>query len=358
MSILHRIFMLVFVLSPYLARPCWGQPPQPQLPIVGYLVDSEQLNGVEDVFLRDDLAYLPCREGHRLTVCSIQDPTRPRIVGTFRDPDLDHITGFARDGDTVYLASANSQYLLIVNVSDPTAMHLLGKVRIGQPNSTGPLYKIAYRDGFCYMSHQREKRMYVVDVHDTAHPRVVGNVQVTTEDDGAYCVTLHGDYALVGTVFGSKNRLAVVNVREPSRPRLVGEVQGPNLCQVIGAVVGDRLFAACWVRNTMLVLNLSGLSDTTMPRIEGKLVDPRLGEPNRCAVIGDRAYLPMVKRDGVAVVDISNPAEPRFVTSFSHPLMKRTYGSAARGDYVYLGARHGDSLVILNRHELEKLRTD
>lgn len=323
-------------------------------PIVGQLVDSEQLNGVEDIFLDGDLAYLPCREGHRLTVCSIRNPAAPEIVGSFRDPDLDETTGFALDGHVAYLASHRSQYLLIVDVSNPAAMKLLGKVRIGQGNGKGILYKMAYREGYCYMSHQSEKCLYIVDVRDQSRPQVVSHLQVTTADDGAYCVTLREHYALVGTVFGRHNRLAVVNVQDPAHPRLVGELTGPNLSQVIGTVVGDRLYAAGWPHHAMAVVNLSGLSDATLPRVEGELVDPRLREPNRCVIVENRAYLPMVKGDGVAVVDISDPAHPRFVASFSHPLMKRTYGLAARGDFVYAGARTGDSLVILNRHELEK----
>lgn len=333
---------------------CLSETVSAESPIVGQLVDSEQLNGVEDIFLDGDLAYLPCREGHRLTVCSIKNPTAPEIVGSFRDPDLDEITGFVLEGHVAYLASHRSQYLLIVDVSNPAAMTLLGKVRIGQGSSKGILYKIACREGYCYMSHQSEKCLYIVDVRDKSHPQVVSHLQVTTEDDGAYCVTLRGHYALVGTVFGRRNRLAVVDIQDPVHPRLTGELSGPNLSQVIGTVVGDRLYAACWPHHAMAVINLSELSDTTMPRIEGELVDQRLEEPNRCAIVENRAYLPMVKGNGVAVVDISDPEHPRFVTSFSHPLMKRTYGLAARGDFVYAGARTGDSLVILDRYQLEK----
>ncbi len=323
-------------------------------PIVGTLVDNDNLNGVEDVFLCDDLAYLPCREGHCLTVCTIKDPARPQVVGTFRDPDLDDVTGFALDGNTAYLASQSSHFLLIVDVSTPENMKLLGKVRISQQGSKGPLYKMAYRNGYCYMSHQGEKKLYIVDVRDKRHPRVIGNTQVTTDGDGAYCVTMKGDYALVGTVFGKNNRLAVVNVTDPAHPRMVGELKNPHLSEGIGTIVGERFYIACWPHNAMMVINLSEMSDTRMPSIEGVLIDPRLSKPNRCAVVGDRAYLPIIEADGVAVVDISDPARPRFVTSYSAPVMKKPYGLTARGDYVFVGARAGDSLVILDRRALEK----
>lgn len=322
-------------------------------PIVGSLVDSENLNGVEDVFLSGDLAYLPCREGHCLTACSIKDPARPQVVGTFRDPDLDDVTGFALDGNTAYLASQSSHFLLIVDVSVPEKMNLLGKVRISRQGSKGPLYKMAYRDGYCYMSHQGEKKLYIVDVRDKTRPYVIGNTQITTEGDGAYCVTMKGDYALVGTVFGKNNRLAVVNVTDPAHPRKVGELKDPHLSEGIGTIVGDRFYIACWPHHAMMVINLSEMSDSRLPSIEGVLIDPRLSKPNRCAVVGNRAYFPIIEADGVAVVDISDPANPRFVMSYSDPVMKKPYGLTARGDYVFVGARAGDSLVILDRHQLE-----
>jgi len=58
--------------------------------------------------------------------------------------------------------------------------------------------------------------------------------------------------------------------------------------------------------------------------------------------------------NGVAVVDITNPREPRFATSFRDPIMKKTYGAALRGELLFIGAREGNSLVVLNHLRLEE----
>jgi len=58
--------------------------------------------------------------------------------------------------------------------------------------------------------------------------------------------------------------------------------------------------------------------------------------------------------NGVAVVDVTNPREPRFVTSFRDPIMKKTCGAALRGELLFVGAREGNSLVALNRLRLEE----
>ena len=117
-----------------------------------------------------------------------------------------------------------------------------------------------------------------------------------------------------------------------------------------GTVLGDILYAACWSRNRFYVVSLK---DPANPRILGSLEDARLGNPNRCAAIGDRAYLPMVSGHGVAVVDTSRHDNPRFVAAYQDPvLMKKTYGAAARDDLVFIGSRSANSLVVFDREKL------
>ncbi|MBN1346952.1 MAG: hypothetical protein JXQ73_29955 [Phycisphaerae bacterium] len=323
----------------------------PSSPIVGRLVDPVRLRGVEDVHLEGDWAFLPCREGKRLTICSIKNPTEPKVVSSFTHPDLDQAAGLAVDGTTAYVASQGNHRLLVLDVRDKSAVRLIASVVVGSPEVRGVLYKVAYRDGYCYVAHQAEKKLFVVDVRDPRRPVVVGSAVVTTEDDGPFSVLVCDGYVLTGTLFGRRNRLAVVDVRSPVRPRLITQVLDPAISQLSGDLVGHRYFTVAWDRNAFLVFDLR---DPAHPKLESKLVDERLGQPNRCVVTGDRAYLPMVKGDGVAVVDVTDPRQPRFVSSFRDPVMRKTYGVAARGDLLCVGAREGNSLLVLNRHKLEQ----
>jgi hypothetical protein len=320
----------------------------PTSPIVGQLVDSVLLRGTEDVFLEGDYAYLPCREGQRLTICSIKDPARPKIVSSFTHPKLGSAAGFAISGNTVYLTSMSTSRLLVIDVTDKSAPRLLGSVLIGKK---GVLYKAAYRDGFCYIPNLTEKKLFVVDVRNPKQPVVTGSVAVTTENDGPFSVLLHGDYALVGTIFGNRNRLAVVNVKNPEKPRLVTQIFGPEIGQVSGDVVDNLYYSVYWDKNAFLIFDIA---DPGKPRLQAKLIDNRLGKPNRCIVSGNRAYLPMIEGNGVAVLDISNPKKPKFLSSFSDPvLLKKTYGVAVRDNLLFVASREGNSLVILDRDALE-----
>ncbi len=320
-------------------------------PWVGKLVDPVLLRGIEDVYLQGDLAYLPCRQGQRLTICSVADPTQPKVVSSFTHADLDEAAGLAVDGSTLYVASLTNHRLLVLDAKDPSAVRLVGSVVVGEPGTKGLLYKVAYRDGHCFVAHQTEKKLFVVDVRDAARPVVVSSVQVTQENDGPFSVLLRGDYILTGTLFGSRNRLAVVDVKDLAKPRLVNEVLDPMLSQVSGAMLGNLYLSVAWDRNAFLVFDLT---DPSLPKLVARLVDPRLGKPNRCIVSGNRAYLPMVEGDGVAVLDITDPLKPAFLTAFKDPVMNRTYGAAVRGDLLFVGSREGNSLVVLDRRKLEK----
>ncbi|MDF1744009.1 MAG: hypothetical protein P1V19_09940 [Gimesia sp.] len=317
--------------------------------IVGQLVDAVRLRGTEDVFLQGDFAYLPCREGKRLTICSIQDPAHPQIVSSFTHPQLGEAAGFAINGDTIYLTSMSTQRLLVIDVTDKSSPRLLSSVKVGDK---GVLYKAAYRGGYCYIPNLTEKKLFIVDVHNPKQPTVVGSVSVTTENDGPFSVMLRGDYALVGTIFGSRNRLAVVNVKDPAQPRLVTQVFGPDIGQVSGDAIGNLYYSVYWNNNAFLIFDIS---DPGHPRLQAKLVDKRLGKPNRCIVSGNRAYLPMVEGNGVAVIDISNSRQPKFLTAYRDPvLLKKTYGVAVRDNLLFVASREGNSLVILDRRVLEK----
>lgn len=348
---LNRLLIAVIAFSS--ADPIWqsnkatAQPPS--TPIVGRLVDAVRLRGVEDVFVEGDYAWLPCREGQRLTVCSIKDPANPTVVSSFTHAELDHAAGCAINGNTIYLASQSNHRLLVIDATDKSALRLTGSVLIGEPGK-GILYKVSYRDGYCYVAHLTAKKLFVVDVRDPRQPLVVGSVAVTTENDGPFSVLLHGDYALVGTIFGHRNRLAVVNVKIPARPQLVTQVFGPEIGHASGQVVDRLFFAVNWDRNAFLVFDVA---DVGNPRLYARLVDKRLGNPNRCVVVGDRAYLPMVTGDGVAILDIADPKIPRFLSSFRDPVFKKTYGIAVRDNLLFVAAREGNSLTILDRRGLE-----
>ena len=349
---MFKLFLTAAIVFPCTApmfREATLQAQSPSTPIVGQLVDAASLKGAEDIYLDGDYAYVPCRQGQQLTICSIKDPAHPKVVSRFRHPLLGIASGFARNGNTVYVTSMNKNRLVVLDATDKTNLRLLGSVSIG---GKGRMYKLAYRNGYCFIPNIELRKLFVVDVRNPEEPKVVGSATVTPDNDGPFSVLLHGDYALVGTIRGRQNRLAVIDISDPTKPRLTTQVFGPEIGQISGQVVDNFYYSVNWDKNAFLVFDIA---EPDNPKLRGKLIDKRLGAPNRCCVSGNRAYLPMGEGHGVAVIDISNPEDPQFITLFRDPvLLKKAYGAAVRDNLLYVASRDGNSLVIFDRHALEK----
>lgn len=318
-------------------------------PIVSQLVDSKLLRGIEDVHIEGEYAFLPCREGKRLTICSLANPAKPKIVASFSDPSLGAAAGVAIHDSTLFLTSQDNQRLLVIDVAQKSAPKLLGSVVVGTLGQ-GILYKVAYHNGYCFVANQAEKNIFVVDVKDPKQPVVISHSVVTTEKDGPFSITIRGHHALVGTIFGSRNRLAVIDISNPQSLSVVSFLIGPQLGHFSGEFVDDLFFAVNWNDNAFMVIDVSNIQK---PVLKAKLVDRRLGQPNRCAIFENRAYLPMVKGNGIAVVDIADPAKPKFLTSFSDPTLLKTYGVAISKKLLFVGAREGNSLTVFDPRRLE-----
>ncbi len=131
-------------------------------------------------------------------------------------------------------------------------------------------------------------------------PRLVGQLK-----GGNGPLAVMGAYAL----FGAGDRLLVVDVATPSQPRQVGALQLPDYVGEI--VVAGRL---AYVGVSTAGLHIVDLSDPTAPRVVGRYeaVNPRNGEAeavDAIAVTGHYAYVTVWS--SLHIVDVSNPAAPR-----------------------------------------------
>ena len=265
--------------------------------IVGKIVDHKLLQGVEDVHLQRQLAYLPCGEGRCLTICDVSDVSHPIIAGTFTHPQLQEVAGFAINEDLVYLASHGNQKLMIVDVSDKAHPKFVSSLTLNPPGGEpgGLLYKVLYADGYCYVAHQSAQSVFIVDVNDPLNPRVESAIKITTGDDGPFSVKLIGDVLLCGTIFGkaSDDRVVAVAVAEKSRPKILHTLADPRLGYAGGGTIeGDYYFVAGWSAEAIVAVDVSLPSK---PEIVGALVDERIGKPNRCIVSDGMAFVPMYR---------------------------------------------------------------
>jgi hypothetical protein len=176
-------------------------------------------------------------------------PSNPEL--RFHISEIGYAWGLAVDGDILYIAT-NSKGLLVYNIRDARTPLLIGeyptkgaalaltldkdhlylvddqeglmvfaRTQAGQLNARGALkgqglsaYSLAARDGFVYLADYLEGFL-IVDVHDTAQPKVVGSLV----DLMPWDLALSGSRAyLVDEQMG----LLPVDISQPDHPQVIG----------------------------------------------------------------------------------------------------------------------------------------
>lgn len=164
---------------------------------------------------------------------------------------------------------------------------------------------MARSGGYVYAACMGRNSLAVIDVTDPAAPawgaEAVGTAPGGGQEGAAY-VALSGSYAYITCPFASS--LLVADVSTPTSPTFVAEIQGPN-----------------------------PFGDMVNPR--GVVVD------------GGYAYVVGNTGGGVSVIDVSNPASPVWVTEFYGPApgvsLKDAWAIAKNGNYLFVTCFGGAS---------------
>lgn len=132
-----------------------------------------ELGGIGNTWgirVQGKLAVLTDIGGNLVTV-DISDPTAPKLLGKLAIGGVPR--GVAVDGATAYVA-AGSAGLVLADLSDPAAPKLLG-----QAATPGSAIRVDYAKGHAYVAAWNDARAY--DVSDPAHPRLVGATRLTQQ---------------------------------------------------------------------------------------------------------------------------------------------------------------------------------
>jgi hypothetical protein len=278
-------------------------------------------------------------------VFDVRDPSAPRVLGQWDGGVVDDIRAA---GDRAYLLRAAQGYpnefgVQVVDVTDPAAIVAIGSYRsdsaVRMDVREGTVFLAAGSAGLCVVDAKRVRpaRLFgaahfsvsprgvhvdgayaylaadteglrIVDVHDWAAPREVGAVDTP---GSAAAVVVAGDYAYVADAGGG---LRIVDVRDPAAPREVGAWTEAPAHGV--AVEGTFAYVIGW-RGAQegSELSIIDASDPGAPRRVGRM--PTASDSrSRVQVAGGYVFV-FHGRNGIAVVDVSDPSAPHDVTDLS-----------------------------------------
>jgi hypothetical protein len=252
------------------------------------------LGHVRQLRVRGGVAYVTAREDGFFLI-DVRRPERPVLLYHY-DP-IELATGLALSGDVAFLACRQCGVEL-VDVSNPRRPAHLSTIRVGEAQS------VAARSGYLYAGVWGTRELVVCDVRNPRRPARAGRAGLDGYGDG---VALRGSYCYVATGhhsgatgpkrpqpgqpgYGQGHGLEIFDISQPAAPRWISRIKTPPRY---------RLFMDMWG------VKLSG----------------------RYAFLSD-TY------NGVFVVDVSDPARPRFAGHRELPTV------AARGEgYIFTGDR-------------------
>ncbi|GEM_PF-3186186 len=259
----------------------------------GSVIDATNLAGAEDVYVLGKYAYVianvPASTSDRFTIVDIANPASPAVKGS--------------------LASTN--------FNDPGEVMVVGR--------------------YAYVTGQTADRLSIVDISNPNSPSIVGSI-TSASLDGARALWVSGRYAYVGAK--NSNLLAVIDVANPAAPVMVGSVQDNTILNSIWEITGqgNYVYAGTYDSDANYddYFSVINVANPASPSIAGSLLTVNAGEymyVEGMAVSGKYVYSGNVGGYMLDVTDVSNPAAPVWVTSFTISTMR---GGLAFGDrYVY-----------------------
>jgi len=298
-------------------------------------VGSTLWSGVKDVQVVDNYAYCAVQNG--LMILDILDPEKPEIIGRYYYSEGGR-TAIEVVGQFAYL-TAGTAGLVILDVSDPS----------------NPLYIGSYDTPDCAVDvaisiNGAERYAYVADigslqvinVTEPASPAYIGFYSAWACD--VEKVFMDGNYAYLALLYriDLTGRLEIVDMSNPSNPNYIGGYGNYNI-DIQGLFIRDgyAYIANSWYEypgspfHGLLVLDVSNPANPTF------ITRAATGHPATSITLsGNYAYLTELLT--LIIYDITNPANPNPVGSCSGA---RNYsvGSSVSDD-VFYGADGGLNL--------------
>lgn len=273
-------------------------------------------------------------------------PIGLEIVGTVSDAALPQPYGLVKDGVYCYVSNNIGGVFAIVDVSDPT-----DPVVVGSVTAVSPQYlqngRFLVKDGdYVYVcAHQY---LTVIDVSNKAAPAIVATLNDSTQLFSAQDVTKDGNYLYVVNkrAFGGLDYLTVIDVTNPLAPSESGFVAVDGASGVIKD--GIYCYVACERSSGNGAVVVVDVSNVAAPTVLATLQNTDLAGAGGLVKDGDILYVCTGDTDDIELVDVSNPAAPTMLGvgintggAAGGPIVKRF-------DFVYRSAPASDYFVIVD----------
>lgn len=227
--------------------------------ILGY-VNPGAFGGGHRIRFDGRYVYATFGTDDALAIIDAADPTTPVMVGSLVDAtNLNDPFGIEVVGDVAFVACSGGGYTA-VDISDRTAPAVISA--LSDPLLAGP-HGIVVRGKYGYTVSSTADSVVVLDVSDPAAMTIVGSVEtdgdVPSLLNGAHTCALAGDILVV--CCQSASGFALVDVSDPTAPTIIDTEFDAVVMDGVRnlAIVGDKIYGASFTANSLAILSIDGI---------------------------------------------------------------------------------------------------
>ena len=275
----------------------------------------------DDVFVTNGYAFIASIY-YGLAIVNISDPLSPGSPVYVSTP---YATGVFVSGDYAYVADLYDG-LAIIDISDPQ--------NPGEPlyQATNGARDVYISGNYAYIADYMSG-LTIIDISDPLNP----GQPINRDTDGqAESVFVSGNYAYIAIRAG----FAVIDISDPTDPGI------PYYHHTTGNAwkiyIWEDFAYIADGSGGLAIMSISQPTNTSTP-VHQMSID---GEPNRLFVVDDFVYVTLQYPRGIAVINVSNPNEPKFILSQSITGSPR--GIYVLNNYVYVVMADPWGLAIIN----------
>ncbi len=192
------------------------------------------LGSERQIVVRDSIAYITARQDG-LFIVDATNPENPKLIAHY--DTIEFATGIALTGD-ILLVACRHYGVELVDVSDPTNPHHMSTSRTGEAQS------LTARDGYVYAGVWASSEVVTIDIRDPWNPNITSRAPLDGFGDG---VAIDGNYLYAATGhhskeqprkipgdpgFGKGHGLEVFDLSDPAHPDWVSRIKFPPLYEI------------------------------------------------------------------------------------------------------------------------------
>jgi hypothetical protein len=308
----------------------------------GSIASSVYLDGAADVFVSGKYAYVTSWNKDTLAIFDVSTPSNPSYIRNITfGAHLNGVTRVYVSGRYAYVLGYDARALYVVDVSNPASPTLTGTFT--NATSLNGARGIYVSGRYAYVASESSGTLTVIDISNPAAPSQVASLYDPIYLSSAREVYVSGRYAYVASPASLLPSLAIIDISSPTSPTRVSNYTNSSFSFMDVYVSGAYAYVLGASTSSLLIVNVS---NPAAPKFLGSYT--ALSNPRKVRVLGRYAYVASYS-GSLYVVDVSNPAAPTLAGSYtSATYLDGANGLYVSGKYAYVAAFNADRMTVLD----------